>query len=751
MLTTNTPPLVIRVLEDMFNSYDSAFRIILRWTVDLRQFLSQRLIDIKYDFLASAVMTKSLKHLDRLISYLSNTALANSAALRLRLEDSRDLKRGPLFVEWPILVLILFYGPVIIGSGSAGIIILLPLLLVYFVTCPIWLPIWIWLALITRLTDMDNKTALEANSKACIVLHPLSWEVRTIRIITIQPGSPGESLVCGLHICNFETEKYEALSYVWGPAILTRKIFVSGKPVYVTDQLYHAMKHLRHRDKPRFIWIDGLCIDQNDPDDRARQVSQMRGIYESATRVIIWLGRSHWCLDDAFSRAKQSPAPAIYNYGTTRAVSKLLQRGWWQRVWVVQELVVAREVLVQCDFVSLSWDSFVQLVDTSAAMPWFSDSDTFVDEYHALKHYRETRLQDINPDYGLLSFVYNFRHKKASDPRDKIYAFLGLVLPRERTAASIQPNYTLSHTSLCHGFAINCIRETQSLNILAYSQSLSPDFPSLRGRRSWCPYWDSSTGVRQARALWDGDLDTSARRHRWRHAFSASGSNSAAIWDLRENDALGVKGLFLETVVAVGTAFSPSVLEDTDSDQRESSTSSRAKLFSRDIRYEVSPYRVFLHWKTMVTGASGRPEKDVMKAFHQTLTAGLYDHIPGNTDQTSEYLSVRDDICMYRTVFITESGGFGLGPWNTRPGDRLAILLGCDVPIVLRNINGTDSPAEPGLDIESLEAQNLYQTDFEDAYKYVGQAYIHDCMVYDGDLAQDILKAGRTLDDITLL
>lgn len=129
---------------------------------------------------------------------------------------------------------------------------------------------------------MDGKTALETNSKACIVLHPLSWEVRTIRIITIRPGLPGDSIVCELHICNFETEKYEALSYVWGPTILTMKISVSGKPVYVTEQLYHAMKHLRNRDKPRLIWIDALCIDQNDPDDRARQVSQMRRIYESA-------------------------------------------------------------------------------------------------------------------------------------------------------------------------------------------------------------------------------------------------------------------------------------------------------------------------------------------------------------------------------------------------------------------------------------------------------------------------------------
>lgn len=106
---------------------------------------------------------------------------------------------------------------------------------------------------------------------------------------------------------------------------------------------------------------------------------------------------------------------------------------------------------------------------------------------------------------------------------------------------------------------------------------------------------------------------------------------------------------------------------------------------------------------------------------------------------------------MHRTLFITESEDFGLGPCNMRPGDRLAISLGCDVPVVLRNIDGKDSPAKSGLNIESLKAENLYQIGLFDAYKYVEQAYVQDCMVYDGDFAQDIRRAGRTLNDITLL
>ena len=227
--------------------------------------------------------------------------------------------------------------------------------------------------------------------------------------------------------------------------------------------------------------------------------------------------------------------------------------------------------------------------------------------------------------------------------------------------------------------------------------------------------------------------------------------NSAAIWELRENDALGAKGLLLESVIAVGTALDTSLLQYFDSYSRNSTTISSTNSLSRYIRDRIDRQSVFSQWKIFVTDASGRPEEEVLKAFHQTLTAGLYDHFPHNIEQVDEYLSVRDEVCMHRTLFVTESGDFGLGPWNTRRGNRLAILLGCDVPVVLRNIDGKDSPAESGLDIESLEAQNLHQIDLSDAYKYVGQAYVHDCMTYKGDLAQDVSTSGRTLNDITLL
>lgn len=141
MLTANSPPFVKRVLENMINSHVYAFRIIHRWTVDLRQSLSQRLIDIRYGLLASVVMTKSLKHLARLVSYLSNTALANTAALG-SIRYNKNLKEDSMLEEEPILVSILSYCTMLVLIGSIVVVVVLSFMLFYLATCPLWFPIW---------------------------------------------------------------------------------------------------------------------------------------------------------------------------------------------------------------------------------------------------------------------------------------------------------------------------------------------------------------------------------------------------------------------------------------------------------------------------------------------------------------------------------------------------------------------------------------------------------------------------------
>ena len=89
---------------------------------------------------------------------------------------------------------------------------------------------------------------------------------------------------------------YEALSYTWGDPLDTRTVMLKDQPFQVTKNLEAALRNLRHRlihgtkSNDRVLWIDAICINQTDIQERNVQVRRMLDIYKSATRVVIWLG-----------------------------------------------------------------------------------------------------------------------------------------------------------------------------------------------------------------------------------------------------------------------------------------------------------------------------------------------------------------------------------------------------------------------------------------------------------------------------
>jgi hypothetical protein len=83
---------------------------------------------------------------------------------------------------------------------------------------------------------------------------------------------------------------YEALSYVWGDVRDSIPILVDGHPVSVTKSLESAVRHLRYPDKPRTLWVDYICINQEDILERSELVAKLGSIYENADSVLIWLG-----------------------------------------------------------------------------------------------------------------------------------------------------------------------------------------------------------------------------------------------------------------------------------------------------------------------------------------------------------------------------------------------------------------------------------------------------------------------------
>src|SRR6266576_2594252 len=103
-----------------------------------------------------------------------------------------------------------------------------------------------------------------------------------------EPNIECELFQAWLHDDN--TTSYEALSYTWGGTETSKCIKINGRRLGVTENLYCALWHLRSQDIDRILWVDAVCINQDDLNERSVQVQRMRNIYASARTILAWTG-----------------------------------------------------------------------------------------------------------------------------------------------------------------------------------------------------------------------------------------------------------------------------------------------------------------------------------------------------------------------------------------------------------------------------------------------------------------------------
>jgi hypothetical protein len=134
------------------------------------------------------------------------------------------------------------------------------------------------------------------------------------------------------------THLYEALSYVWGDPDKTLPILVHGHRMNVTINLYAALLQLRNHSIERILWVDAICINQEDQAEKEHQIQYMANIYGQANRVVVWLGEAADNSDLAFEEMRRVKGKKdVTTFEVQRieiAVLALLQRPWFQRIWV---------------------------------------------------------------------------------------------------------------------------------------------------------------------------------------------------------------------------------------------------------------------------------------------------------------------------------------------------------------------------------------------------------------------------------
>jgi hypothetical protein len=126
---------------------------------------------------------------------------------------------------------------------------------------------------------------------------------------------------------------YEALSYFWGSEDKPKSISVNHQKLDITQNLHTALLHLRDHACSRVIWIDAICINQDDEKDKENQIPLMVEIYAKAHRVVVWLGDDEGKFGlalESISLADENPAKLPDMEWKT----ELLRRPWFQRIWV---------------------------------------------------------------------------------------------------------------------------------------------------------------------------------------------------------------------------------------------------------------------------------------------------------------------------------------------------------------------------------------------------------------------------------
>jgi hypothetical protein len=128
---------------------------------------------------------------------------------------------------------------------------------------------------------------------------------------------------------------YEALSYIWGNPEKTLPILLDGHYFNVTQNLHAALRHLRDH-SIEWIWVDAICINQRDRQERGHQVRYMAKIYGKANRVVVWLGEAASNSDLAFEEIRKQTKwlDTSDNKMIQQAVLKLLERSWFRCIWV---------------------------------------------------------------------------------------------------------------------------------------------------------------------------------------------------------------------------------------------------------------------------------------------------------------------------------------------------------------------------------------------------------------------------------
>ncbi|RSL50338.1 hypothetical protein CEP54_012002 [Fusarium duplospermum] len=387
---------------------------------------------------------------------------------------------------------------------------------------------------------------------------PLSRDDSEIRLVRFHETSGSElSLSLELRHASMSETNYSALSYVWGDVSDTIEINLNNSSIKIGRNLHAGLKQLREDGVRDWLWIDSICIRQSDLDEKTYQVGLMRDIFSNADRVYSWLGPGSNGSDaamDFLSRIgptamkfkglniqdtdkkviaylnnstsyKDSTGDGgdVLEYahfihdilhepdlrgknhghnGLATGIQSLMERDYWHRIWIFQEVALAKEVIIVCGTKTMPLEileAALNVIDHCYARYRYQGPDTrdFGRGLHSNFSYKlatQTRTMKLRGhQIHLDSLLYHHMAPpdrpfySATDPRDIIFGLLGVTTDNDRLGIQVDYRATMAEvfTATTRAFIENDGSYWGSYKL----DTCVPKEEGVDGLPSWVPDW----------------------------------------------------------------------------------------------------------------------------------------------------------------------------------------------------------------------------------------------------------------------
>lgn len=572
----------------------------------------------------------------------------------------------------------------------------------------------------------------------------------SIRILRID-ADPSSSDVGSVKTFNLDKAPlYYALSHTWGPDNRDQAINIDKKAFMVSKSLACALQRLKElavgssalNPPVKHVWIDNICINQDDLPERANQVRNMGKVYSKAVRTLVWLGPGFssytvaWRLvQDIYDLCRaQNPTAvneediACRNYSPSAHVAtglpqlssedwlymkQLFQLPWFSRVWTVQEVVKSSQDPVvihgqqSVPWHILAWAATWLKRNGYARLEQIPDEVYNVNAIGLLR--RSTASWPLDALLSITQIKYN-----ASDQRDKIYALLGLAAETRETTnmpEALMPDYSIDVRQTYLKVANYLLRQNRSLAFLTRTRETAgsltrrrrrlefPDFPS------WLPDWSDFTvnGMEIHRSLSWIDYSDPAKPAQLRHPehYNASAGLPITIHESPDDGILLLETYKVDIVERVVRMNDEDV---TNSEFNQNFLSAMTLVLEAALpllseRHVSSWVEQVIKSTTAEQGRAkgcdyGRCIKDGAAFLCELLSCreGLIPQL-GVREQL-QYLSVGGEAdvyaaearhyCFNRCFLVTSAGRMGIGPSDTKVYDVVCVIPGGGVPYIIR-------------------------------------------------------------------